>query len=64
MFSGPFSAKTLKALAAKGIRIVGAQTLPGPNGDYASGDVAYLLDDNGTGRLRTFRQVLDLASTK
>jgi hypothetical protein len=45
-----FSKTTVRKLAAKGIRLVGLQ---GENG--------YVLDDNGTCRIRTFREVLALA---
>lgn len=45
-----FSKKLLRQLAAKGISLVGLQ---GENG--------YVLDDNGTCRIRTFREVIALA---
>lgn len=44
-----FSRKTLKALSKKGISLVGLQ------GDF------YVLNDNGTCKVRTFSQVLELA---
>jgi len=58
-----FSPATLRALAAKGISILSTTWLPG-EGDmpYANGERGYNLDDNGTHRVRTFRQVLILAS--
>jgi hypothetical protein len=57
-----FSKKTLKALASKGVRLLGLTMIPG-DGDlpYASGSTGYNVSDNGTHRVLTFRQVLDLA---
>jgi hypothetical protein len=49
-----FSHETLRRLAARGITVTGLQAIPG-------GDDAYKLNDNGTQRLRTFREVLALA---
>ena len=45
-----FSHETLRRLATRGITVTGLQ-----------GDDAYKLNDNGTQRLRTFREVLALA---
>lgn len=56
-----FSPKTLKALAKKGIRVIGATWLPGQDGSFANGETGYNLDDNGTHRVRRFREVLELA---
>lgn len=53
-FARDFSKATIKNLSLKGIVIVGSQAT-------MEGDVLYLLDDNGTGRMRTFSQVLELA---
>jgi hypothetical protein len=55
-----FSKKTLKALSSKGIAILSATYAPGPGGNYANGEVVYNLDDNGTGRTRSFLQVLGM----
>ena len=63
MFNRNFSTKTVKALAAKGIAIVGAQAVPAFEGDVYFSGVAYMLDDNGTGRLRTFTEVLAIAAS-
>lgn len=46
-----FSRKTIRNLAKKGIRLVGLQ-----------GDEGYILDDNGVCRIRTFREVMELAA--
>ena len=58
-----FSKKTLRALARKGIRLIGLTTIPDMSSDmpYANGDRGYCLDDNGCHRIRTFTQVLELA---
>ena len=57
-----FSAKTIAALARKGIRIVGTCVIPA-KGDlpFASGERGYRLDDNGCGRIRSFAEVLECA---
>lgn len=56
-----FSKKTLKALSKRGITVVSATYVPGTDGSYANGESAYMLDDNGTGRMRSFLQVLEMA---
>lgn len=60
--SSHFSAKTLRALTRKGIRIIGITTLPGADGSYTSGATGYQLDDNGTHRIRGFIAVREIAS--
>ena len=57
-----FSSKTLRALAAKGVRVIGACVIPG-EGDlpFATGSRGYRVDDNGCGRIWTFQQVLEAA---
>lgn len=57
-----FSAKTLRALSAKGIELVGVQALPG-YGDmpWANAERGFLVSDNGCGRVWTFAQVLEAA---
>ena len=57
-----FAAKTLRALAKKGINIIGITLIPGA-GDmpWANGETGYQVDDNGTGRVWTFREVLAAA---
>jgi len=59
--SRDFSRKINSALGKKGIRIIGCQAVPDETGSFASGLVAYALDDNGTHRLRTYREVEALA---
>ena len=57
-----FSKKTLNALAKRGIRIAGLTVIPG-EGDlpFATGERGYLVEDNGTGRVWTWRQVMAAA---
>lgn len=54
-----FSAKTLRALAKRGLKVVSVQAVPG-SGDmpWANADRGYLLNN---GRLLTFAQVLGAA---
>lgn len=54
-----FSSATRRALARKGIRIIGLQALP--TGRFAEYDRGYVVDDNGCGRVWTFAQVLEAA---
>lgn len=56
-----FGKEVLAALKKRGIKIYGSTWLPAPGGDFANGDRGYLLDDNGTGRVRDYRGVLTLA---
>ena len=62
MFNSHFSVKTIKALARKGVSIIGIQALPGADGSYANCETGYVLDDNGTNRIRMYREVLALAN--
>ena len=58
-----FTAKTVRALAKKGITIIGKTYIPGA-GDmpYANGQTGYQLNDNGCGRVRTHAQVREMAA--
>ena len=56
-----FDKFVLAQLTKRGIRLQGTTWLPGPGGNYANGERGYLLDDNGTGRVRDYRGVLALA---
>ena len=58
-----FNRTTLRKLAKKGITLVGITLLPGA-GDlaYVNGERGYCLNDNGTHRVLTFLQVMDLAA--
>jgi hypothetical protein len=57
-----FSPKTLRALRAKGIELIGVQALPGagelPWADAARG---YVVVDDGCAKVWTFAQVLEAA---
>jgi hypothetical protein len=58
-----FSSKTLKALSAKGVRLLSTTIIPS-NGEmpFANGDHGYFIDDNGTGRVLTHRQILAIVA--
>ena len=55
-----FSKQTTKALASKGIQIIGTTYLPDNSAalPYASGETGYNVNDNGTHRVLTFAQVI------
>jgi len=57
-----FSAKTLRALCAKGIELVGTQMLPAA-GDmpWANAERGFVVNDNGCGKVWTSAQVLGAA---
>lgn len=57
-----FSASTRKALAKRGVRIVGLQALPDATGSFLNSETGYLLDDNGCCRIRTFLEVRAIAA--
>ena len=58
-----FSAKTIRSLARKGIRLIGLTVIPNMASDmpFATGDRGYNVNDNGCGRIWTFTQVLEAA---
>ncbi len=58
-----FSAKTVAALARKGISILRPVAIPNTASDmpWATADRGYSIDDNGCGRIWTFAQVLEAA---
>lgn len=57
-----FSRKTIAALARKGITIVGLQAIPDMASamPYANATRGYVVNDNGTGRVLTFSEVMAL----
>ena len=57
-----FSKATIKALAARNIRIVGVQAIPADANDVYFSGTGYALDNNGCGMIRTFTEVLKLAA--
>lgn len=56
-----FSASTRRALARKGIAVVGSQAAPAFDGDKVFSGRVYRLDHNGTHKLRTHAEVMELA---
>lgn len=60
---GDFSKKTLAALARKGISLIGLTVIPDMSSDmpFANGERGYCLNDNGCHRIRSFREVLEMA---
>ena len=59
-----FSRTTLRNLARKGITLVGLQAIPNMDSPmpFANADRGYVMDDNGTCRVMTFREVERLAA--
>lgn len=55
-----FNNKTLKTLTKKGIAIVGMTALP-VNGSYLNTQTGYELNNNGTGQIKNYLQVLEMA---
>ena len=58
-----FSKKTFAALARKGIRLIGLQAIPDMSSSmpYANSTRGYVVDDNGTGRVLSFNQMMEAA---
>jgi hypothetical protein len=61
-----FSRKTLRALSIRGIFLVGLTVIPdmASGMPFACGDRGYMINDNGTGRVLRFSDVLALASAR
>jgi hypothetical protein len=60
--SRDFSKSTLRALAKKGVEIIDVTVIPGEGSmPYANGSRGYSVNDNGTGRVWSFSQVLAAA---
>lgn len=57
-----FSKNTVNKLAKKGITIIGSQAVPAYEGDKYFTGVAYQLSFGGNSYLRTFSQVIEIAS--
>lgn len=57
-----FNKKTLKALTALGIRLIGTQAIPDEKGSYLNSSTGYCLDDNGTHRILGYLEVLGLVA--
>lgn len=58
--SKDFSKAVNKALAAKGIRIIGSQPIPDMTSDlpYANAERGYVVNDNGCGRVWSYQEVI------
>jgi len=59
--TGHFGRKAVASLARKGIRIIGLQAIPDAAGSFLNSPTGYVMDDNGTGRVWTYRQVGEAA---
>lgn len=59
-----FSKKTLKAVARKGVSLIGLQAIPDMASamPYANAQRGYVVNDNGTCRVLTHGEVLGLAN--
>lgn len=56
-----FNKTTIKALAKKGIKIIGLQAIPDSNGSFLNSQTGYVLDNNGTCQVRLYLEVLEMA---
>ena len=58
-----FSKTTIRNLSRKGITLIGLQAIPDMSSamPFANADTGYRVNDNGTHRVLTFREVLALA---
>ena len=59
--SADFSKKTLRALASRDLYVVGSTYAPSADGTWANAERVYTINDHGTARVRTFREVIALA---
>ena len=56
-----FSKAVVKALGRKGITLIGITALPDASGSFLNSDRGYTLNDNGTHRIRTYREVVSIS---
>ena len=56
-----FNAKTRRILANKGIHLIGIFAIPDSKSSFANARRAYRVNDNGTGRVWTYHEVIDAA---
>lgn len=58
-----FSKSTLNKLARKGMFLIGLQAIPDMSSDmpYANAQRGYVINDNGTSRVLTFLEVMEIA---
>lgn len=61
-----FSRHTLRQFAKVGIKVLGMQLVPDFSSEmpYANGTRAYIISDNGTGRVLGFADLLQLAADR
>ena len=57
-----FNRTTIRSLNKKGVEIVGATWLPGTDGSFANGEKGYKVVINETMMIKTFSEILDIAS--
>lgn len=55
-----FSKPVIRKLKKAGITVIDVTFLPDANGDFTKGETGYMLDDNGTGRLRSWLGVMEI----
>ncbi len=53
-----FGKRVINRLAKKGIKVVNCTTIPDENGSFLNGRSAYVVDDNGTGRVWTDAEIM------
>jgi len=56
-----FNSKTIRSLSRKGINIIGTTFLPDENGSFLNGRRGYQINDNGTGKVWNWHDVIDAA---
>ncbi len=61
IFARHFSAATVRGLARNGIAALGLQAIPDERGSFLNSQTAYVVSDNGMGRVLTYQQVVDAA---
>ena len=59
-FNRDFNIKTVKKLKKKGVEIYRKTWLPNVNGDFTNGETGYIVNDNGTSRVLTYTEVLEV----
>lgn len=52
-----FGRKVVTKLARKGIRVIGLQACPDTSGSFLNSTTGYVVDDNGCGRVWSYREV-------
>lgn len=56
-----FSKKTLNALAARGITVIGSQAAPAYDGDETFSGRVYQIVEDGCAKMRSHAQVMEMA---